>query len=44
MEGVMEIVIIRVDILGETKLVTIIRKLCGRIFFFFFRKFKVRKR
>ena len=31
MEGVMEIVIIRVDILGETKLVAIIRKLCGRI-------------
>ena len=31
MEGVMGIVLIRVDILGETKLVMIIRKLCMRI-------------
>ena len=31
MEGVMGLVLIRVDILGETKLVAIIRRLCGRI-------------
>ena len=31
MEGVMGPELIKVDILGETKLVAIIRRLCGRI-------------
>ena len=31
MKGVMGLVLIKVDILGETKLVAIIHKLCGRI-------------